>query len=68
MTIRVMVMTTRTMLTTTIGSVDSQPTALPRVLARWLPRSVSHDERTRHEPLARIVEYMRRIREERGQG
>lgn len=37
MTIRVMVMTTRTMLTTTIGSVDSQPTALPRVLARWLP-------------------------------
>lgn len=37
MTIRVMVMTTRTMPTTTTGSVDGQPTALPRVLARWLP-------------------------------
>ena len=35
MTIRVMVMTTRMMPTT--GSVDSQPTALPRALARWLP-------------------------------
>lgn len=66
MTIRVMVMTTRTMPTT--GSVDSQPTALPRALARWLPRSASHDERTRHEPLARIVEYLRGIREEQGQG
>lgn len=35
MTIRVMVMTTRTMPTT--GSVDSQPLALPGVLARWVP-------------------------------
>lgn len=35
MTIRVMVMTTRMMPTT--GSVDSQPMALPRALARWLP-------------------------------
>ena len=66
MTIRATLMITRTMLTT--GSVDSQPLALPGVLARWPPRSVSHDECTRHEPLARIVEYMRRIREERGQG
>mgnify|MGYP000899363420 CR=1 FL=1 len=68
MTIRVMVMTTRTMLTTTIGSVDSQPTALPGSWRDGSPRSVSHDERTRHEPLARIVEYLRGIREERGQG
>ena len=66
MIIRATLMITRTMLTT--GSVDSQPTALPRVLARWLPHSVSHDERTRHEPLVRIVEYLRGIREERGQG
>lgn len=66
MTIRATLMITRTMLTT--GSVDSQPTALSGSWRDGSPRSVSHDERTRHEPLARIVEYMRRIREERGQG
>ena len=37
MTIRATLMITRTMPTTTTGSVDGQPTALPRVLARWPP-------------------------------
>ena len=68
MTIRATLMTTRTMLTITTSSVDGQPTALPGSWRDGSPRSASHDERTRHEPLARIVEYMRRIREERGQG
>lgn len=56
MTIRATLMITRTMLTT--GSVDSQPTALQGSWRDGSPRSASHDERTRHEPLARIVEYV----------
>lgn len=46
MTIRAMVVTTRTMLTTMTSSVDGQPTALQGSWRDGSPRSASHDECT----------------------